>query len=177
MIALVITIIVLLILAGVTIITLTGDNGLLTKVSGAKNTSTESEIIEKIKLAYEDYYLGEHTQTDNKFQNALDRMFGIGVTTASGPDSNGVYTVIVNEKKYVLDSITGIVREKPDISISKLVTNINYGDYIDLGQNVVGTEATTDDWRILYNDKNNDYGGNDGARVYAILADIYQIVM
>ncbi len=43
-----------------------------------------------------------------------------------------------------------------------LVTNANIGDYIDLGNNVVGTETTTDDWRILY---------RDGDTVYAILAD------
>lgn len=38
LIALVITIIVLLILAGVTIATLTGDNGILTKAQSAKST-------------------------------------------------------------------------------------------------------------------------------------------
>lgn len=43
------------------------------------------------------------------------------------------------------------------------ITKDNYGDYIDLGQNVVKTSEPTDDWRILYNDKN----GN----IYAILTD------
>ena len=43
-----------------------------------------------------------------------------------------------------------------------LVTNANIGDYINLGNNVVGTESTADDWRILY---------KDGNTVYAILAD------
>ena len=47
--------------------------------------------------------------------------------------------------------------------IGKCINKDNYGDYIDLGQNVVGTSATTDDWRILYNDKSG--------HVYAILAD------
>ena len=42
------------------------------------------------------------------------------------------------------------------------VTNDNIGDYINLRNNVVGTPATTDDWRILY---------TDGNMVYAILAD------
>jgi flagellar basal body-associated protein FliL len=51
LIALVITIIVLLILAGVTIATLTGDNGLLQKSSGAENTTIEAEGLERIKLA------------------------------------------------------------------------------------------------------------------------------
>ena len=43
-----------------------------------------------------------------------------------------------------------------------LVTNENIGDYIDLGNNIIGTESTTDDWRILYKDEST---------VYAILAD------
>ena len=51
LIALVITIIVLLILAGVTVATLTGDNGLLQKANGAQNTTIETEGLEKIQLA------------------------------------------------------------------------------------------------------------------------------
>ena len=43
-----------------------------------------------------------------------------------------------------------------------LVTNENIGDYIDLGNNIIGTESTSDDWRILYKDEST---------VYAILAD------
>ena len=51
LIALVITIIVLLILAGVTIATLTGDNGILTKATEAKDKTEESEEEEKVKLS------------------------------------------------------------------------------------------------------------------------------
>ena len=42
------------------------------------------------------------------------------------------------------------------------ITNDNIGDYIDLGNNIIGTEATTDDWRILYKEEDT---------VHAILAD------
>ena len=51
LIALVITIIVLLILAGVTIATLTGDNGILTKATEAKEKTEEGEEEEKVKLS------------------------------------------------------------------------------------------------------------------------------
>lgn len=51
LIALAITIIVLLILAGVTMATLTGDNGLLTKAGEAKQVNKEAEVKEKIILA------------------------------------------------------------------------------------------------------------------------------
>lgn len=42
------------------------------------------------------------------------------------------------------------------------ITNDNIGEYIDLGNNIVGTESTEDDWRILYRDPNV---------VHVILAD------
>ena len=51
LIALVITIIVLLILAGVTIATLTGDNGILTKAQNAKEKNAQKTVEEQINLA------------------------------------------------------------------------------------------------------------------------------
>ncbi len=50
LIALVITIIVLLILAGVTIVTLTGDNGLLQKAQTAKEANDEAATLEKVQV-------------------------------------------------------------------------------------------------------------------------------
>ena len=50
LIALVITIIVLLILAGVTIATLIGDNGILTKVNDAKRETEIAEVKERAQL-------------------------------------------------------------------------------------------------------------------------------
>ena len=51
--------------------------------------------------------------------------------------------------------------QTPEMRVAN-ITNDNIGEYIDLGNNIVGTESTSDDWRILY---------NDGENVYAILAD------
>ena len=51
LIALVITIIILLILASVTIATLTGDNGIITKAMEAKQKTEEAELDEQLKLA------------------------------------------------------------------------------------------------------------------------------
>ena len=50
-IALVITIIILLILAAVTIATLTGENGIITKAMEAKQKTEETQIDEQLKLA------------------------------------------------------------------------------------------------------------------------------
>ena len=59
LIALVITIVVLLILAGVTIATLTGDNGILTKAQEAKTKTEEAQKQEEAQLKdLEDYING-----------------------------------------------------------------------------------------------------------------------
>ena len=51
LIALIITIIILLILAGVTITMLTGDNGILKQATNARETNDKSEFEEQVKLA------------------------------------------------------------------------------------------------------------------------------
>lgn len=69
LIALVITIIVLLILAGVTIATLTGDNGLLTKATDVKKANEKATLEEKIKLAYSEYELESKTNPNADIEN------------------------------------------------------------------------------------------------------------
>ena len=54
LIALVITIIVLLILAGITIAMLTGENGLLNKANSSKSKTVEAEAVEKINVTLSD---------------------------------------------------------------------------------------------------------------------------
>ncbi len=56
LIALVITIIVLLILAGVSIAMLTGQNGILTQASNAKSDTVKAEIAEKVNMAVQAAY-------------------------------------------------------------------------------------------------------------------------
>ncbi|MCI8273654.1 MAG: potassium-transporting ATPase subunit KdpA, partial [Clostridia bacterium] len=51
LIALVVTLIVLLILAGTSIAMLTGENGIINQAQNAKNNSSKAEFEEKVKLA------------------------------------------------------------------------------------------------------------------------------
>ena len=62
LIALVITIIVLLILAGVAIATLTGENGLFARAKQAKQTQTESEMKEKLNLSIQELQVEKLTE-------------------------------------------------------------------------------------------------------------------
>ena len=62
LIALVITIIVLLILAGVSIATLTGQNGVLTQANNAKIAQAHGNVKDSMALAYNEYQLEKQTQ-------------------------------------------------------------------------------------------------------------------
>ena len=78
LIALVITIIVLLILAGVSIAMLTGDNGIVTQTQKAKEKTEEAKEIEKIGLAISEIRIGKngYQELDAKnFKEALDSQF------------------------------------------------------------------------------------------------------
>ena len=163
LIALVITIIVLLILAGVTIATLTGDNGLLKKAQNAKQVNEEAEICEQLKLVYAEYQIG-HYSTEVDVESSLKGIYGNNVSDVSLENGNQKLIARVYGKLYQYNSQTGIA-EKMKPVIGDLVTKSNYGDYIDLGQSVVGDDdSTIDDWRILYNDTKEKV-------VYVILAD------
>ncbi len=59
LIALVITIIVLLILAGVTIVTLTGDNGILTHAKQAKTATEQANVKEELTIAMANYEIAK----------------------------------------------------------------------------------------------------------------------
>ncbi len=64
LIALVITIIVLLILAGVSIAMLTGSNGVLTKATTAKDNTAVAEIREQVTLAMNEILMNANDPTD-----------------------------------------------------------------------------------------------------------------
>ena len=163
LVALIITIIVLLILAMVSI-SLVMNGGIIDKSKSAVDKYSGEEIQEQLKLAYSEWQMSQYTgtpMTAQDIQTKLGQIFG-AENVKDVSLANGKLTAKINGTTYEYDTATGTAGEKKP-GIGDLVTKDNYGDYIDLGQNVVGTEATTDDWRILYNDKNG--------HVYAILAD------
>ena len=126
LIALVITIIVLLILAGVSIAMLTGQNGILTRATESNTETIQAEVEEKINLAlnevYTDILAGETTiakptigNTDGKAYTVSEiNKTGTTVVTISYTgnsnvgkyegsitydSSNGKYTIVPAEKK------------------------------------------------------------------------------
>lgn len=79
LIALVITIIVLLILAGVSIAMLTGDNGLLTRANETKTESLKAEAVEKANLEAQAQYA--NALAGKAFDSKADIEKNLGTTT------------------------------------------------------------------------------------------------
>ena len=118
LIALVITIIVLLILAAVSIAMLTGENGILKKASTAKEKHQISEAKEKIELALQDLRIEEQSKgnslTKEKLSKLLESEYEISVgSTESFPVEvvQSIYKFQINDKYQVeyLGEATGTI--------------------------------------------------------------------
>ena len=107
LIALVITIIVLLILAGVSIAMLTGENGVLTKATESKEQTEIGQEKEEIKMSYAAAKTNKGDKvaediTASELQGELDKLNSIGVAD----DSDGL-KVTFGERVYTIDQTTG----------------------------------------------------------------------
>ena len=102
LIALVITIIVLLILAGVSIATLTGEGGILTKAKTAKEQTEEARVEEEIKIAIMGSYHQNGKFDVELFKKEIERIKGKVVAENEN-------TIIVEKENYqaVIDKTTG----------------------------------------------------------------------
>ena len=124
LIALVITIIVLLILAGVSIAMLTGQNGILTQAQNAKTTNENKSAEEKVKLAI---MAAKSQSTDGSLE--LDKLT-TEVTTNYGGQVDGTafpVTVTIDGKSFTVDGdgnveLTGA---KPQIK-----SKVKVGDFV-----------------------------------------------
>ena len=98
LIALVITIIVLLILAGVTIATLTGDNGILAQASRAKQESEKASIIEQIRLdIMEKQTENEGIIYDEDFYQTLENYGSISNDETTLTTTKGNYKILISD--------------------------------------------------------------------------------
>ena len=123
LIALVVTIIILLILAGVSIAMLTGNNGVLTQAKSAKENTRVGEVQEKVKLA------AQAALTDNlgngiekeKFQEELNNMFTQGEQVGLEYDeTNKKYTVTVDKYEVEVSNMGAVGEAKEAVIQAKL---------------------------------------------------------
>ena len=115
LIALVITIIVLLILAGVTIATLTGDNGILTKAQNAKEKNAQKTIEEQINLAVQASRINEGLLIDKEILE--EELTNNGMEITKSENEELPWTVKKDGYVYTI-SANGEVKEKEGIAIT-----------------------------------------------------------
>ena len=90
LIALVITIIVLLILAGVTIASITGENGILSKATNARDNNTKASAEEKVKTEVLGSYGSDGKLSLDDLNNNLKNVDGLKYNGSAILDSNKI---------------------------------------------------------------------------------------
>ena len=161
LIALVITIIVLLILAGVSIAILTGENGILTRATDASEKTDEANAEEQVQIAVVGSIGADGKLENGSLKDNLNQIENISGVPEEITDSSYPITVTVDEKySYVIDK-DGTIREVVKRE------GIEIGDYVNYtydtkteGYNLLATQSgyTSDQtvgqttglkWRIL----------------------------
>ena len=167
LIALVVTIIVLLILAGISIMMLTGDNGILNRSGDAKEKTGENQIIEEARIDILSTFTTNKSDTlsEKELRDILDPKFGTVSTTKGKSIKEETLTTKDGKYSILVSKIYNGTFRQP--LISEVDPKVYYGqaiDYdVDLGKYVDGkTDLDLDgkpqyDWKIFYNDGTNIY--------------------
>ena len=151
LIALVITIIVLLILAGVTIATLTGDNGILTKANEAKTITNEKDEEEQIEIGYTEYLMADQTGEKVNFE--------VSEAAVTGKEGDWIIRFNKTGKEYYFDgeTITKVTWKQEEDTITNIETKqtLKVGDYVDYDPTL---EANASD--LTYTSKTDKTGAD-----------------
>ena len=146
LIALVVTIIVLLILAGISIQMLTGDNGILTRAGDAKKQTDiegEKEILQiSVVSAMGKQKYGDVTK--EKLDAELDKNIGNGNYSSNLVDDGIEVTFSNSRRTYIVDSHGNVEKKTPSIEIrdAKVVTNSNgTGEDVTVNSKIEGTDT------------------------------------
>lgn len=157
LIALVITIIVLLILAGISISMLTGESGLLTKADNARGKTIEGEETDQIKLAYSSAKVNNlgGTVTAQNIQDELDSSVGEGKTTVTD-NGDGTIKVVFIDTNHNYNIENGVVSK---IELQELHIS-NYSELLAF-TNRINNDGETFENYIVYLDNDIQMEGDD----------------
>ena len=123
LIALVVTIIVLLILAGISISMLSGDNSILNQAGRARDITGEKSIAERVQIAYMAALAeGNGNVTRELLENALDKEFG---QNGYNKPLSDLTKVTINGKEYSFD---GTITKAGETPISETTNTTTGGD-------------------------------------------------
>ena len=158
LIALVITIIVLLILSGVSIAMLTGENGILTQAHNAKEETTVAEEEEKINMAVAGSSISDNgfveMINEKIFKQELQNQFGNEeINVEPIKDGSFVVTIEDTKRKYYVNNDKTVINDENIIEINNLDeletfrNNVNKGNTYE-GKVVLLTNDITlnDEW-------------------------------
>ena len=157
LIALVITIIVLLILAGVSIAMLTGQNGILTQAQNAKNKTEEAQDKEKIQLAVVSSQLkdSDNNMIINKenLEKELQKQFDENFSLDENKDNTFLVTIDDSERMYYIDEEGTIIDNNNILKIAseeefkKFKDDVLKGNSFDNKAIILMNDITlTEDW-------------------------------
>ena len=175
LIALVITIIVLLILAGVTIATLTGENGILTKASEATIENCHATVKDSISLVYNEYQIELNTsESASDFFDFLKRknyiqddgtirvkdLTGETLSLGNGIDGKDIYIIEEDTNSYILkyydeeadpEELWNAAKKNSDV---KTITIYDRGELV--GQDITIQYEDGMSWKDFLNSKYNN---------------------
>ena len=120
LIALVITIVVLLILAGVSINLLLGDNGIITKAKEAQDSYSKSAVKEKVGFLLNEYEIDKATGENAEFAKFLRKNLQVGVAEKE----DGSYSFILGDWQVVTIESKIISIEKFKLDINKTYSSV-----------------------------------------------------
>ena len=165
----ILNIIVLIILAGVSIAMVIGDNGIIPNAQNARRETEIANIKEKVQMDILEKELDNEGNIDKgEFIGILNEYFE-GVPTEENLPQDLTTLTLQAKEEYGSNAINigeiwnGTFGEgKTEVVLAEAITSTNYGDYIDYPIDLNGDGDTTNDWRIFY---------NNGTHVFIIAAD------
>ena len=155
LIALVITIIVLLILAGVTIATLTGENGILTRATQAEEEQADATVKEAISLAWTEYQMminepsGEIIENETKIASTTQ-------VKIQGQEENYLATPSMSFLDFLKDE-KGYIDENGVVDVEALTGGkLSKGNGTDGATDVYKIEEGEDTYTLKYYDEDSE---------------------
>lgn len=146
LIALVITVVVLLILATISIVTLTGDNGIINQASDAKIKTEISQWEERIETAI---IAAEGKHRNTTIDDVIQELIDSDVISDANQVDKETGTITTNEPQYDIEGkLDDYIESK-----STEITVANYGDRV----NYVSKRDSSLIWRIFYSDTDYVY--------------------
>ena len=148
----------MLILAGISIATLTGENGVLTRASDAKEETISSNELEKIKMAVTAAYIeGKGSLNEENLKKALNDSEFIVENNLKTKDNGWIFNVDGNLYKIDLDSSVELIFSEKKFGIGEARNIENYGRLVDFE-----SENGSSQWKLFYQDENYAYLIYDG---------------